>query len=176
MPRFMHIIACLALAFTLTSCETQNTQIIEPAELPLPEGKVILEVRGALSRTNGDQVARFDMEMLQSRPSVSVKTTTSATDGVHHFKGFLVRDFLRSLGAEGTMITATAHNNYVVDIPFADFERFDAIIAYEIDGEPLAANDKGPLWIVYPRDDRPELQDIRYDYRWVWQLEALEIW
>lgn len=26
-----------------------------------------------------------------------------------------------------------------------------------------------------PRDDHAELQDLRYDYRWVWQLDHLEI-
>jgi hypothetical protein len=175
MPVLKRVIACLALAFTLASCETENARGIEFPQLAAPAGQVVLEVRGALSHTNSDQVARFDMDMLRALPSVSVRTTTSVTDGVHHFEGFLLRDFLRMLGAKGSTVIATAHNNYVVEIPFSDFERFDAIIAYQIDGEPLAANDKGPLWIVYPRDDRPELQDIRYDYRWVWQLEALEI-
>jgi hypothetical protein len=44
-----------------------------------------------------------------------------------------------------------------------------------MDGERLLPRDKGPIWIVYPRDDFPELTDIRYDYRWVWQLTRLEI-
>ena len=36
-------------------------------------------------------------------------------------------------------------------------------------------DDKGPFWIVYPRDQHEVLQDIRYDYRWVWQLDSLQV-
>ena len=57
----------------------------------------------------------------------------------------------------------------------ADFERFDVLVATHMDGERLLPSDKGPLWIVYPRDAHTELQDIRYDYRWVWQLVELEV-
>jgi hypothetical protein len=44
-----------------------------------------------------------------------------------------------------------------------------------MDGQTLSRDDKGPLWIVYPRDDHEALQDIRYDYRWVWQLYQLDV-
>ena len=36
------------------------------AELPEPQGPVILEVRGAIENTNGEGVAAFDREMLES--------------------------------------------------------------------------------------------------------------
>ncbi|MCI2394477.1 hypothetical protein [Aliiroseovarius sediminis] len=44
-----------------------------------------------------------------------------------------------------------------------------------MDDKALERSDKGPLWIVYPRDAHKELQDIRYDYRWVWQLSELAV-
>jgi hypothetical protein len=31
------------------------------------------------------------------------------------------------------------------------------------------------LWIVYPRDEFPELQQPEFNDRWAWQLRALEI-
>ena len=60
-------------------------------------------------------------------------------------------------------------------LSFEDFERFDVLVATHMDGERLQPSDKGPLWIVYPRDHHQELQDIRYDYRWVWQLIRLDV-
>jgi hypothetical protein len=39
----------------------------------------------------------------------------------------------------------------------------------------MTMRDKGPLWIVYPRDDYSVLHDARYDSRWVWQLNKLHI-
>jgi hypothetical protein len=33
----------------------------------------------------------------------------------------------------------------------------------------------GPIWIVYPRDDFPELQLETVNARWVWQLTEIEV-
>ena len=86
-----------------------------------------------------------------------------------------MRDLLALVGARSTTVTASALNDYVIDFAADEFERFDVLVAYEMDGEPLLPSDKGPLWIVYPRDQHAELQDIRYDYRWVWQLRRLDV-
>ncbi len=37
----------------------------------------------------------------------------------------------------------------------------------------LTRRDKGPLWLVYPRDNDAVLQDAKYDHRWAWQLSQL---
>jgi hypothetical protein len=42
-----------------------------------------------------------------------------------------------------------------------------------MDGQYLKIMDKGPIWIVYPRDQYRELQDSLTDKRWVWQLRDL---
>ena len=47
--------------------------------------------------------------------------------------------------------------------------------AFRQNGAVLTVRDKGPLWIVFPRDDYPELNDPRVDLQWVWQLRAIEI-
>lgn len=104
-----------------------------------------------------------------------METTTVVTDGVKRFDGFLMRDLLAYVGADGGTVTAIALNDYVIDIPMEDFSRFDVLVATSMDGTRLLPSDKGPLWIVYPRDDHQELQDIRYDYRWVWQLIELDV-
>lgn len=132
---------------------------------------VILQVTGQ----TGSEPVEFDREALQALPQVTIETSTVVTDGKHSFTGVLMRDLLEHVKAEGEQVIATALNDYVVEIPKADFDDFDVIVAYSMDGKPLRRNDKGPLWIVYPRDDHEVLQDIRYDYRWVWQLSRLEV-
>lgn len=132
---------------------------------------VMLDVTGQIS----DGPAALDRDALHSLPPVTIKTTTVVTDGVHSFTGFLMRDLLESLDAQGDQVRAIALNDYVVDIPVTDFYDYDVIVAYNMDGDVLTRDDKGPLWIVYPRDDHKALQDIRYDYRWVWQLYQLEV-
>lgn len=157
------------------ACTSEPEVKPELFDLSDPAGDIVLEVSGAITVRNGENGAQFDMAMLRALPTVSFSTSTSVTDGSSDFEGFLLRDFLFGLGATGTTLRASALNDYVVDIPMSDIERFDVIVAHSMDGEPLSLQDKGPLWIVYPRDTHPELQDIRYDYRWVWQLHALEV-
>jgi hypothetical protein len=169
-------IAILAVAASMVvACASETEVKPELFDISEPAGDIVLEVFGAIAVRNGENGAQFDMAMLRGLPTVSLATGTSVTDGSSDFEGFLLRDFLSGLGATGTIIRASALNDYFVDIHKSDIERFDVIVAYSMDGEPLPLQDKGPLWIVYPRDAHPELQDIRYDYRWVWQLNALEV-
>ena len=93
------------------------------------------------------------------------------------YEEMVVKKHLDPLGisAQAKHVEATALNDYLVDIPLADFYEYDVLLATHMDGVLLQPTDKGPLWIVYPRDKHRKLQDIRYDYRWVWQLKHLHI-
>lgn len=144
-------------------------------ELPPPEGDVILRITGNIRQTNANGEAHFDRVMLDRLPRLTLNTTTVVDDGVSRFEGFLMRDLLETVGAEGDEVVATALNDYLVEIPMEDFHAYDVVVAHTRDGKALTPRDKGPLWIVYPRDDHDELDDIRYDYRWVWQLMHLEV-
>jgi hypothetical protein len=146
--------------------------------LPEPTGPVLLTISGKISATNVGNTAAFDRAMLEALPRHQLKTSTAWTDGVKTFEGVLLRDVLARVetkGSEGALVKATALNDYSIDIPVADFNRFDVLLAWSMDGERLTVRDKGPLWIVYPRDQVRELRDERYDQRWVWQLNRLEV-
>ena len=117
----------------------------------------------------------YSHDDLLALPQHRIATTTSVTDGVVAFDGFLIRALLGDDLPDDAVVVATALNDYQVEIPVTDFTRYDVIGALSMDGETLSPRDKGPIWIVYPRDDHPELQDIRYDTRWVWQLVSLQV-
>lgn len=176
MPRWLLVVMLVMPgAAALASCSEREASNPSPINLATPQSAIVLDITGAVTNRNSEKGARFDMPMLRALPSVTIDTHTSVTDGVQRFEGFLLRDLLGGLGAAGATIRASALNDYSVDIPMADIEKFDVIVAHSMNGAPLSPRDKGPLWIVYPRDQHPELQDIRYDYRWVWQLSALEV-
>lgn len=118
------------------------------------------------------EILRSDLDALEWR---EIATSTTVTDGQPLFRGVLMRDILALAGARGDLVTARALNDYVIDIPVSDFHDFDVIAALNMDGKALTPRDKGPIWIVYPRDDHRVLADIRYDTRWVWQLVALHV-
>lgn len=143
--------------------------------LPAPHGSVILTISGNIAHINHPDGAVFDADMLAELPQHTLHTSTAVTDGVKRFDGVLMRDLLHAVGAKGKTVRARALNNYSVEIPIADFENYDVLLAVAMDGERLVPADKGPLWIIYPRDDFRELRDMRYDYRWVWQLNRLAV-
>ena len=147
------------------------------AELGKPTGPVVLEIRGKLGVTNDGDMALFDLGMLEKLGLKTVKTSTVWTDGgARAFEGVLARDVMAAVDAPNAKtVMARALNDYAVEIPVADFYRYDVIFAMRMDGQQLTARDKGPLWVVYPRDDNPELQDERIDQRWAWQVYKLEV-
>src|SRR5690606_37857780 len=97
--------------------------------LPLPTGPIVLTISGKIEVTNSDLGAQFDRQMLDELGRIEVRTTTAWTDGIQLFEGTLLRDVLERVGASGTMITATAHNDYSVPIPVEDAMIYDVILA-----------------------------------------------
>ncbi|MGE0095449.1 MAG: molybdopterin-dependent oxidoreductase [Alphaproteobacteria bacterium] len=160
-------LALLLMLFTLPAMAADA--------LPRPTGAVLLTVSGSIANTNAGKDARFDRAMLEKLGVRTLRTSTTWTTGVKTFEGVLARDVMAAVGAKGTEIRAIALNDYAVTIPMEDFERYDVLLAFRMDGQDLTARDKGPLWIVYPRDAHRELNDSKFDARWAWQLKRLDV-
>jgi hypothetical protein len=143
--------------------------------LDRPVGPVVLEVRGRLSHPNAGTVAQFDMAMLEQLPQRSFVTRTPWYATPRKFTGPLLRDVLAACGARGSNVRATALNDYRVDLPFEDAQRFDVLVARLLDDKPMAVRDKGPLFIIYPFDSSAELRTTVYYSRSAWQLKSLEV-
>lgn len=143
-----------------------------------PSGPVILSITGSIAANNAetaDKVAHFDRAMLEALGMVTLRTSTAWTEGVQEFEGVLVRDVLGLIGASGDEVLAMALNDYVIGIPAHEFEEYPVVLALRMDGRDLHIRDKGPIWIVYPRDQYPELQNPMTDKKWVWQLNRLHV-
>jgi hypothetical protein len=82
---------------------------------------------------------------------------------------------MEAVGATGTEIDASALNEYEQTIPMDDFYSYDVLLALRMNGDPMRVRDKGPIWIVYPRSDHPELDDFITREKSVWQLTALHV-
>lgn len=184
LKRLLIITICIAVVFFagLSLAERPTKPLISEsgsgqtgAALDGVDSTVQLQITGAISGNNSSERTDVGMKLLETLPSHSLRTSTVVTDGILKFDGVLMRDLLDHVGARGKTVTATARNGYEVEIPVKDFKDFDVLLAWSADNERLKTDDKGPFWIIYPRDQHPILQDIRYDYRWVWQLKALRV-
>ncbi len=164
-----NLLICLAITIGIFS----SAMAQQPLEKP--SGRVLLTISGAIDNTNVDDKAKFDRAMLLKLGIHTVRTTTSWTDGVCEFEGVLASDIMDAVGAHGTIVTATALNDYVVDIPITDFKKYGVLFALKMDGKELTTRDKGPIWPIYPRDDFPELQNRAADKKWIYLLYKMEI-
>lgn len=117
----------------------------------------------------------LSLEQLAAMPQVTLKTENEFSDGLVTYRGPLVRDVLAKLGLDKLeSVRFVAANDYFVDIPTRDFREYDAILAMEANGERLSRREKGPLWLMYPLSDFPELGDPIYLRRLIWQVVRIE--
>lgn len=146
--------------------------------LDAPTAKVVLTIRGTVDQRNQGDAAAFDMAMLAALPQHSFTTMTPWYPQARKFTGPLLRDVLAAAGAKGgkgQMIEALAINDYKVQIPFDDAQRYPVLLARLMDDQPMPLRDKGPLFIVYPFDSDSTLRSSLYYSRSAWQLKALRV-
>ena len=145
------------------------------AALDVPAGKVILVVSGAIEHTNVGDEAHFDRAMLEALGTSELSQETPWTEGRQTFGGVLASKLLDAVGARGDTVLAHAINDYEVSIPLADFRRYPVLLALTQNGKYMRVRDKGPIWIVYPREAYPELDNEETKQKWVWQLSSMQV-
>ncbi len=143
--------------------------------LPPPAGKVVLTLSGKVAEKNSPRGVAFDMAMLEALPQKTFTTRTPWDRLPVKFSGPLLRDVLAAAKAQGETLHAIAVNDYKTTIPASDTLQFDMVLAHRMNGQPIPPRTKGPLFIVYPYDSRPELQDPVYRNRSAWQLKEIAV-
>ncbi len=143
--------------------------------LSSPAEKTILTVTGAITNTNGGDAATFDRPMLEGLGLDGFRTMTPWYDRPVRFDGVRMRRLMQAVGAFGTEVVAFALNDYVIEIPMSDFECHGALLAMKRDGVDMPVRDKGPLFIGYPYDSKPELRSQQFYSRSAWQVARLVV-
>lgn len=145
------------------------------------QSPVLASKIGELSVIRSDgTIVTYSSNDVANLPQDTLTTHTAWTSGSHEFSGVRLADLLKASGIEPKSkdyahVVASALNDYVIDIPFEDVAKYNVLIATSMDGQTLTVRDKGPYWLVYPRDQFEELKDPRFDNRWAWQLKELRI-
>lgn len=163
------------IVFLILLLALETSLASDATELPPPSGPVLLSVTGQIAHTNAPGRADLDFALLLALGPHKLATTTPWTDGTPVFRGVLIRDILAFLGASGEAVRATAHNDSRIEIPISDFLDYPVLLAYEMNGQRLSIRDKGPLWIIFPRDQFPEFRDHWTERKMIWQLMRLQV-
>ncbi|WP_448681913.1 oxidoreductase [Pseudomonas nicosulfuronedens] len=68
-----------------------------------------------------------------------------------------------------------ALNDYSALIPLSDLAAFEPILAYRRDGQSIGIAERGPLFVIYPMLEHPQLCTQVYFNRTVWQVSRITL-
>ena len=141
--------------------------------LALPTVSVAQEI---LTVTNGESTVTYTLEELLALPQEIVTTTNDYVDVIATFQGPSLQSVLEGSNIDrNAEIQMSAINDFTSSGPAEDAFSYDVILALLRDGEQMTVRDKGPIWVIYPMDDHPELRDDLYNGRLVWQLKSIAV-
>lgn len=170
MSLLSNLLSRRAVALASALCLSAPVWALQP-----PAGTVILTISGKVGVTNQAGAAVFDLAMLEALPQRTFVTNTPWDKQPTKFTGPLLRDVLAAAKANGKSLTAVALNDYKTTIPVEDAQQYDVLVAHRINDQPISVRTKGPLFIIYPFDSKPELKNSKFYGRSAWQLKSLTV-
>ncbi|UTH76232.1 molybdopterin-dependent oxidoreductase [Chromobacterium sp. IIBBL 290-4] len=142
---------------------------VQAQDLLVVTGKI-----GASNDPNGNTY-HFSEQALLRLPQYTIKTRTTWTP-TSAFTGPRLADVLNAVKAKGHKVDVVTYDEFRVSIPLSDLDRYRPVLAHTVDGKRLKRSDFGPLWLMYPVSDFPELQQVRSDAKLAWQIKALVVY
>ena len=164
------------------------------ADMPAPQGHVLVTLGGAVSETNlpprGENdggllgylevehngAAGFDAALLDSLPQVTITKPYGPPENQRDyvFSGPLLSDVMTMAGAKGKTARPMAMDGYQADIPWTDITTHQPILATHADGAPMGIGGYGPTMIVFPPTDDAEAAQAQLSQQ-VWALAYIGI-
>jgi len=163
------ILGAVALALVVAGQKAFATS------LPPLTGPVMLKISGNIQHPNMGNELWLDRDMLHALPGRVIVTDTPWHRGTSRFEGPLLRSIVEAAGVESDQIRIHALNDFSADIPLSDLLDYDVILAMRRNGHEMAVRDFGPLFVLYPFDDHPELMNETTRFRSVWQVDAIYV-
>lgn len=143
--------------------------------LDQPQGTVILEVSGQVAILNAEGAAQFDLDMMDALDQHVIDVETPWHEGPQQFSGPRLVDLMAAAGASGSELRFVAINDYAANMPWEDIEAHDVILALRQNGNTMSVREKGPLFVIYPFNEKPELRNEVYYARSVWQVKEIQV-
>ena len=120
------------------------------------------------------KAAAFDLESLEALGMKKITASYPDWPAEVTVEGPLLADVLAAAGAKGDTIVVRALDGYAPEIPMSDLTAYPVVLALKMNGEYLGLGGRGPAWIVYPRNDYPDLAETD-DSKWVWSVFHMEV-
>jgi len=167
--------------FVLRLCSCKQSialAILALAWMPIPaqqkQERTVLTISWADSHATPIKFSLVALEKLEHKKLVMELPPNFGLSGKHEWSGVPLRSVLAAAKATHfSTLRVVALDGYQVSIPAEDLVRYDPLLAYQRDGQYIAIRDRGPLFLVYPFDQYPELQKVLFMNRTIWQASTI---
>ena len=177
------LLALLAVAAMLAACgqaaatgpETVTTAdgLAAGDEIPEPQSKTIVTVRGDISTSNGADGISLDLDTIADMPMTEATIFEPFVKTDVTFTGVMLSDFLEIVGANpnAKKIFMTALDEYSVEVSIAEAVASSAMLAIEEDGKPIKVRHGGPARIVFLTDTKMAANTDM----WIWSVNRMKV-
>lgn len=160
---FFGFFACLIIGSQVSASQ--------PTSRPAARNVLTLEVTG-----HPEVARRLSVQALERLPQRTYAAMLPEESQVSSWQGVpLSLLFDDVLLGEAKRLRIDALNDYSELIPLSDLSAYEPILAYRRDGRYIGISERGPLFIIYPLVDHPELRTQRYFNRTVWQVSRITL-
>ena len=115
-------------------------------------------------QTSTGQPVALSLSKLEALATTTVQTkephNTSAPNAIFNFRGVSVSTLLNEVGVAPMVseITFVARDGFRATVSLADLRQYPIIIALERNGKKISRSEGGPLYLVFPQTQFPQLQ------------------
>lgn len=124
---------------------------------------------------------QLSLAQLEALAKESIWTTephnTKNSQEIVNFRGVAVSKLLDKFGVapEVTEVTFMSYDGYRATVNLSDLRQYPIIIALERNNQPLSRSDGGPLYLVFPYTQFPQLQQKYPDRFWAFYLTDMVV-
>lgn len=119
---------------------------------------------------------KFTAEEIYAIPATDMITAT-AWHPSSKFSGPTLEEIIKAASPDLDFKTARlfAVNGYETPIPAQDIKKYRPILAHSKDNARLTLATRGPLFLVYPRDEFSELKSLKSQDKFVWMVCRIDL-
>lgn len=165
MKKSILILASLMiLVLVLTACSAKTTSEV---------GTALITVSGKIENKNSGDTYVLDEAAFDAN-SVELSYNDPWMTDVKTYKGILLSKLIELVkpSADATVISLIATDGKGIDIPIADAENYDIMLAHWSDGSTLLDESTGgPVKVAFPDDAKSTYADEN----WMWWLVKVEV-
>ena len=144
--------------------------------IPIPTETPVLTISGKIAAKNAGDTLVFDIPTLEKLGLVEYTVNDAWLKQSISYSGVLMSDLLKFAGTFHTATTVhlVALDDYEVDIPIADIQKWPILLATKADNEYMTVENYGPTRIIYPYDTHP-VDPVAHNDLWIWSIQSIDV-